>query len=456
MPPDEPGPLQAQSSTSGAPSGPAQDGWHLAASHATTGSPDPGLHGDWRGRRWPLFKLALWTGLLTVLTLGLYRFWARTRIRRWYWSAIRPAGFPLEYVGTPYEKLLGFLVAVVILAFYIGVVNLLLIFVSFSLLSAPGLAYALTLVGLVPIWFYATYRAQRYLLARTRWMGLRFGLEPGAWGYAARACWHWALTILTLGMWHPRLRWALARYRHDRMFYGTQRLAQGGHATMLYPAFVHLMIGGFLTAGTVLLAGSEAGPLLAALDDDEFTLLDGASPAWRMLYLGVPWLIFGLVHYSVEGRKALIAALSVGATGFDPQPSVGKVLWITLSGNAARYGAVILLAMVASGLLIGAALTQGLTMEDVASADPEFLFSAVTSELPTWLSTGIVVLFYFVIFLIWNVLTHIFLTMPTWRHYAQTLTLTGTAHLATIDQRARDESREAGGFAEALDVGAAI
>ncbi|MEM8592624.1 MAG: DUF898 family protein, partial [Pseudomonadota bacterium] len=46
------------------------------------------------GRRRRLFGLALWTGFLTVLTLGLYRFWARTRLRRWYWSAIRPGGFP--------------------------------------------------------------------------------------------------------------------------------------------------------------------------------------------------------------------------------------------------------------------------------------------------------------------------------------------------------------------------
>ena len=29
-----------------------------------------------------LFKLALRTSILTVLTAGIYRFWARTRIRR--------------------------------------------------------------------------------------------------------------------------------------------------------------------------------------------------------------------------------------------------------------------------------------------------------------------------------------------------------------------------------------
>jgi hypothetical protein len=60
------------------------------------------------GSRWALFWLALKTGFLTVITLGIYRFWMKTRLRRWYWSAIRPGGHPMEYVGDPIEKLLGF------------------------------------------------------------------------------------------------------------------------------------------------------------------------------------------------------------------------------------------------------------------------------------------------------------------------------------------------------------
>ena len=36
----------------------------------------------------------------------------------------RPGGHPMEYVGDPMEKLLGFFIAVVILTFYIGIVNL--------------------------------------------------------------------------------------------------------------------------------------------------------------------------------------------------------------------------------------------------------------------------------------------------------------------------------------------
>ena len=69
------------------------------------------------GARRRLLWLALKMDFLTILTLGIYRFWMKTRLRRWYWSAIRPGGHPLEYLGDPFEKLLGFLIAVVILAF---------------------------------------------------------------------------------------------------------------------------------------------------------------------------------------------------------------------------------------------------------------------------------------------------------------------------------------------------
>ncbi len=112
--------------------------------------PPSNLTISYAGEKGPVFWLALRTGILTVLTLGFYRFWAKTRLRRYYWSAIRPGGAPLEYVGDPLEKLLGFLVAVVFMAFYIGIVNLILMYFSFALLNANYAAYALSFLGLTP------------------------------------------------------------------------------------------------------------------------------------------------------------------------------------------------------------------------------------------------------------------------------------------------------------------
>ena len=100
--------------------------------------PEQGLAVRFTGNRSALFWLALKTGFWTVLTLGFYRFWMKTRLRRWYWSAIRPGGHPLEYVGDPWEKLLGFFIAVVVLTFYIGIVNLVLMFVSCLLYTSDA------------------------------------------------------------------------------------------------------------------------------------------------------------------------------------------------------------------------------------------------------------------------------------------------------------------------------
>jgi hypothetical protein len=115
---------------------------------------------DYAGDKGHMFGLAFRTGALTVLTFGFYRFWMKTKLRRYYWSSIRPGGVPLEYTGQGIEKLLGFLVAVVVMAFYIGIVNLLLMFASFAIFHGNVTAYVLSFVGVLPIVFFAQYRAR--------------------------------------------------------------------------------------------------------------------------------------------------------------------------------------------------------------------------------------------------------------------------------------------------------
>ena len=218
-----------------------------AASHrgGIRAASEPGvLATEFAGGRWAILRLALVTAALTLVTLGVYRFWTRTRLRRWYWSAVRPGGHPVEYTGDPWEKLLGFLAAVVVLAFYLGVVNLGLMFASLAILEDYALPTIVTSLGLVPMIFYARYRARRYVLARTRWRGIRFGQEPGAFGYAWRAMLHWAITIATLGVLWPRMTFMLEKYRTDRTTFGDARLEQGGRWRMLLPGAIPVWVGG--------------------------------------------------------------------------------------------------------------------------------------------------------------------------------------------------------------------
>jgi hypothetical protein len=388
------------------------------------------LSTSFTGQRGPLFWLGLKTGVLTVLTLGVYRFWMKTRLRRYFWSSVRPGGLPLEYVGLPVEKLLGFLMAVVILAFYIGVVNLIVMFASLSLFETAGAAYLLSFAGLVPLWFYAAYRARRYVLARTRWRGIRFGLDPGAWGYAWRAMAHWLVTILSLGLLWPRMTFLLEKYRTDRTWFGDLRLEQGGRWTMLYPAARPLILS---VVSTAAVAGA------AAL----------GSPGWLfLLTVTVPLFFYGLLHYRVRSFAILTNAKRAGGVGFAAAPRVGRILAIHLVGN-------LIIGVLLGGLVavLAAGLAGGLVAAQGAGATG---FDAAMTGAPVGLLIGVGALSYLSVFLMWQVLRQVFITLPVWEHYAETLAITGAPALAAVGQRARDEHAEAEGFAEALDLGAAI
>ena len=53
--------------------------------------------------------------VLLLVTLGIYRFWLATDVRRSLWNHTEIAGDYLEYIGTARELLLGFLIAIVLL-----------------------------------------------------------------------------------------------------------------------------------------------------------------------------------------------------------------------------------------------------------------------------------------------------------------------------------------------------
>ncbi len=414
---------------------PAPGVWPRAGSQETTSSPDPAtgkLITDWVGKRWSLFKLAIWTSLLTILTLGLYRFWMKTRLRRYYWSSIKPGGVPLEYTGDPLEKLLGFLIAVTFLAFYIGIVNLILMFGSFALFSGNVTGYILSFVGVIPFYFYAQYRARRYVLARTRWRGIRFGLEPGAWGYAWRAMGHMVLTIITLGILWPRMTFWLEKYRTDRTFFGDHRLHQDGRWQMLWRKVWMMLIPLGVSVVGFAMIGNEN------------------NSGFGVLAIAAIWFPVGWVYYRVATFRLLTKKKRLGAIYFAAEPRTTRVVGIYMLGSLIvgliilvfAFAAVFAFAFLLSGADIGGDWIDALENSGSEAINAVTIFFSI--------------LIYFAFMLLWGALAQAFITFPRLQHYAKTFAVVGAGHLPTISQRNRDEFAEAEGFAEALDVGAAL
>ena len=390
------------------------------------------LYTDFIGKRGRIFRMAFGMGVLSVLTVGFYRFWMKTRLRRYYWSSIRPGGQPLEYVGDPLEKLLGFFIAVVILAFYIGVVNLILMFASFSLFEGNTAAYFVSFIGVIPLWFYARYRARRYVLARTRWRGIRFGVDPAAWGYAWRAMVYWALTIASGTLLWPLMTYRLEKYRIDRTWYGDRAFKQGGNARML--------IKGMIPLWAVIAMGAAAGVAAFFTEDIESALGLGL--------LSVPLLGIAWGWYAVRSFRVLTATKTAGAITFRSGARAPRVIGIYVLG----YGLAAILTAIAGALVSFLYLALMFAGNDMSfSLDDLDNLSAPGIALQI---IGFAI--YFLVFVVWATLRHAFVTLPIWRHYAETLEIIGSESLHDIRQRDRDEHREAEGFAEALDLGAAI
>lgn len=200
----------------------------IAAARAPTDSA-PSYHGSGAA----LFWLMVRTTIYSLLTLGIYRFWQRTKMRQHFWNGIRVGGSPLEYTGTGLEKLLGFLIAVVFLAVYLGLFQIGFFFLGLQLSGGSELVGLFTSLPVVPLIYYAQYRSRRYVLSRTQLRGIRFAMDRDALGYVWRALGHLLLTAVTLGVLYPRMQWYLERYKANRTCYGDVRLLQGGRWQML-------------------------------------------------------------------------------------------------------------------------------------------------------------------------------------------------------------------------------
>ncbi len=403
-------------------------------------SSDPNtLEISYTGEKGPLFNLAFQTGLLTVLTLGIYRFWQKTRIRKYIWSSVSADGDTFEYTGTGLEKFLGFLVAIVFLAIYLGIVQMVLFYFGLNIMVAPEndaqvftqlIAIYITFFAVLPFFLYAAYRARRYKMARTRFRGIRCGMEKGAWGYVWRALGYGLLNIVTLGILSPLSTFKLEKYMTDRSYYGATRLTQDGKWTELYPAMKHVFIGlGLLVVGTGVAIGAGVAELVA------LAVIGGIVAT-----VGYVWIFIGSVIYGVRSFGYLTSRKRLGdAVRFTAEPRSGDVIKTFLLGGLLLG----LLSSVVFGIVGGVAAVLGVSL------DPDSMVAIAV--LAVFAVVG-----YLVGLALLQALSLILITQPILAHYVTTIQIVNPDALNEITQREAETGVDAEGFADALDIGGAI
>jgi uncharacterized membrane protein YjgN (DUF898 family) len=171
---------------------------------------------DFTGDRNGFLHLVARGAGLELVTLGFYRFWLVTDIRRHLWSNTVIDGDAAEYTGRARELLIGFLIALAILV---------PIYLAYFLISVEAEhLQSWASIPLVASFYvfgqFAIYRARRYRLTRTVWRGVRFWMDGSGWAYALRSTLWALLAIVTLGIALPWRAAALERYKMEHSWYG--------------------------------------------------------------------------------------------------------------------------------------------------------------------------------------------------------------------------------------------
>jgi uncharacterized membrane protein YjgN (DUF898 family) len=200
------------------------------------------------------WRIVVRGAILLMVTLGLYRFWLATDIRRYLWANTEIDGESLEYSGTALELLQGFLFAIALIlpvytAFTITVLDL-GAFGNFISTSAVLLLAFMSQYGI--------YLARRYRLTRTVFRGVRFHQTGNAIHYSICAVWWWGWTVLTLGFAYPFTRAALERFKMRNTWYGDLQGRFEGSGW-------HLFIRGFLMWLAVLIPMLTAAAALLSI-----------------------------------------------------------------------------------------------------------------------------------------------------------------------------------------------
>src|SRR3954468_19919083 len=319
------------------------------------------------GNERAFWRLLIRGAALLFVTLGIYRFWLATDVRRFLWSNTEIAGDGLEYIGTARELLLGFLIAIALLV-PLNVVFFLSAFGRGWLSQISGL---LALIVLALLGQFAVYRARRYRLTRTVYRGIRFHQTGSAWRYAVCAIFWWAMIALTIGLAYPWAQASLERFKLRNTYYGDLQghFVGSGWRLLFRGVLFWLIVVGPFGFGLLMAFGAvdwnAVGEALKRGGNDVMGRVEGAgvAPALVVAVLSVGWSVIALALL-YPAFQAMVLRWWISGLRFGGLSVASHLGTRAVYGIYLRFTWIALLAGVV--LLIGAAvafaISGGLTL----------------------------------------------------------------------------------------------
>ncbi|WP_315831731.1 DUF898 family protein [Bradyrhizobium prioriisuperbiae] len=356
------------------------------------------------GDRGEFRRLVTRGALLELITVGFYRFWLATDMRRHLWSRTSVDGDSAEYTGTGKELLIGFLVALAI------IVPIYVLYFVLSLEAERLRAFAsFPLLAFFYVFGqFAIFRARRYRLTRTVWRGVRFWMDGSGWAYAARAT-LWALLVgVTFGLVLPWREAALERYKMGHSYYGNLQGRFEGRG------------GEFFKRGWGLWLLAPIALVIFPLFPFVYAMFKAIEMRW--------WLSgirFGGVRFESSLPRGAYTGLYWKVIGWAALLSLGMVIYLSLCAFAMRS-------------LGGASPDEMFAGANLAASIP-LLVLAVLGYLGFVLANGVVF--------------RVYLMRDLWARVATSITVHNIAAAANVKAEGQLASALGEGLADGLDVG---
>lgn len=371
--------------------------------------------------------------IFSFLTFGIYRFWAKTHVRRILWHGVSIENDRLEYMGLAKELFIGFLIALIILMpimLLAGLVTDIMTVAGYDFLFIGQL---LNFVGLYLFWQFARYRLWRYRLSRTSWRGIRFFLLGKGFKYAFIVTLWTVVAIVTLGWAYPWLQAFRLNYQLNNTQFGDTGFTYQGTAWGLFKIYWPAI----LIAQVVICIALVGLSLLNAVDisadtseivDKDIFSKDGYE-GWVLVGGGlVVFMILSVLSFAVRvwEFRYLVEKTSFETATFTSNLTIRSVLSIFL----------LLLVLGLVGYLGVAAIVV-------------FLISAASES-----AVFILLIGFFVGYVAFDILKMLFLIVPLVSAVCKSLKINNFEAFEHAAASARESPKYGEGFADAMDVGA--
>lgn len=261
---------------------------------------------------------------LRLITLGIYHFWGKTRVRRVLWQSVQLNGQPFEYTGTGKELFLGFLIAIVLVF-----TPLILIIAGAAFLLGQNNPLTIVVFIAVYVFFFyligvAIYRARRYRLSRTRWRGIRGTMTGSPWAFAWTHFWTALMIPLSLGWAFPWRRVKLNRILTEQTRFGDRNFEFTGTTRPLYKPFAVLWIGSVIFYGAIGGLGAYASSVGGASASSLALLII------PLVFLFIIGFALASIWYAVREMNYFTACTRFDHVRFSLNATMGSLIGLTL------------------------------------------------------------------------------------------------------------------------------